>query len=110
MSAVITSWVVNDVRGAADWTATLPAGSERDRGAGAIALALTEKNPRESLDWVMTIGDATERQRVATQAAQTMAARNPDAARQWIEAAPFSPEMKAQLQSSIQRTPTTASH
>jgi hypothetical protein len=98
------------VRGAADWTATLPAGSERDRGAGAIALALTEKNSSESLDWLMTIGDATERQRIATQAVQTMAVRNPAAARQWIEAAPFAPEMKAQLQSSIERTPTAVSH
>jgi hypothetical protein len=110
MNAAIASWVAQDARGAADWTGTLPAGSERDRGAGAIALALTEKNPRESLDWMMTIGDATERQRIATQAVQTMAVRNPVAARQWIEAAPFSPEMKAQLQSSIERTATAASH
>jgi hypothetical protein len=110
MNAAIASWVAQDVRGAADWTATLPIGSERDRGAGAIALALTEKNPRESLEWVMTIGDAAERQRIAIQAAQTMAGRNPDAARQWIEAAPFSPEMKAQIQSSIERTPTATSN
>jgi RNA polymerase sigma factor (sigma-70 family) len=110
MNAVITSWAAKDVRGAADWTATLPEGPERDRGAGTLALALAEKNPRESLEWVMAIGDATERQRFAAQAAQRMAARNPVAARQWIEGAPFAPEMKAQLQSSIERPSATASH
>jgi hypothetical protein len=58
----------------------------------------------------MTIGESSERQRVATQAAQTIAARNPAAARQWVETAPFSPEIKAQLQSSIERPSATASH
>jgi RNA polymerase sigma factor (sigma-70 family) len=107
MHYIITGWAAKDMRGAADWTATLPAGAERDRGAGTLVLALAEKNPTEALEWMMAIGDSTQRERIAAQAAQTMAARNPAAARQWIEAAPFTPEMKAQLR---ERIPAKASH
>ena len=108
MNAALTIWAAKDVRSAAEWAATLPAGPERDRGAGTLALAMLEKTPREALEWVMAIGDATQRQRIALQAAQTMAARNPAAARQWIEAAPFTPGLKAHLQSSIERTSASA--
>lgn len=110
MSAVVTSWAAKDVRGAADWTATLPAGPERDRSAGTLALAVAERNPREALDFVMSISDADQRQRVAAQAARTMAARDPAAARQWIETAPFPPDLKAQLQSSIERDQAATAH
>lgn len=107
MSAVVSSWAAKDAHGAAEWVSAL-SGPERERSAGTLALALAEKYPRETLEWVMTISDPMQRTHVAAQAARLMAIRDPAAARQWVEAAPFTAEMKAQLQSSFERAQTGA--
>jgi RNA polymerase sigma factor (sigma-70 family) len=107
MSAVVANWAAKDARGAAEWVSSLP-GTDRERSAGSLVMALAEKHQREALDWIMTISDADERHRIAARTAGQLSLRDPAAARQWIEAAPLTPELREQLQSSLQRSQTEA--
>ena len=108
VTATISSWAAKDTRGAGEWISTL-AGAERDRGAGILALAMLEKEPREAMNWITSIAEDTARAQAVAQTARSIAVRDPAQARQWIETAPISPEQKAQLQSSIGRSPATVS-
>jgi hypothetical protein len=54
----------------------------------------------------LTIKNETEFHQAVFQTAQAIGARHPAMAREWIEAAPLTPAMKAQLQSSLDRTRT----
>jgi RNA polymerase sigma factor (sigma-70 family) len=101
--ATISSWAAKDTRGAGGWIATLT-GEERDRGAGTLALAMIEKEPREAMNWIASITEDTARLQIIAQAARSIALQNPAQARQWLETAPISAEQKMNLQSSIDRT------
>jgi hypothetical protein len=103
-AAIASKWAARDVPGASAWITELPLGPERDRAAGAFAVAIAEQFPREAWDWALSIEDTGERTRAATQAAKTMAARDPATARQWIETGPFAPEVKAEIQSAIDQS------
>jgi hypothetical protein len=103
IAAITTSWAIKDAHGAADWVNTMPPGLERDRSASSLAMAMAEKYPREAWDWALSISDTTQRMQAATQAANTIARRNAATARQWIEAAPFTPDMKATLLANLQK-------
>jgi len=100
---IASSWAAKDPAGAAEWVAKLSEGSERDRSAAMVAWSLVEKNPQEAWNWVQAIQDPSERERAAAQAIQRMAVRNLAQARRLLETAPFSPELKAQIQSSLER-------
>ena len=104
LAAIASTWAAKDAHGAAEWVAAMAPGAERDCSAGSLVLAIAETFPLEAWDWALSIGDMGERTRAATHAAKTMAARDPATARQWIETGPFTPEVKAQLQSALERT------
>jgi hypothetical protein len=101
VAAIAASWAKKDAHGAAEWVASMSPGTERDRSAGSLVFTIAERFPREAWDWALSIGDDVERSRAATHAAKMMAARDSTTARQWIETGPFTPEIKAQLQSVI---------
>jgi hypothetical protein len=102
-AAIASKWAAKDAPGAGAWITAMPPGAERDRAAGSFAVAIAEQFPWEAWDWALSIEDAGERTRAATQAAKTMAARDPAAVRQWIETGPFAPEVKAEIQSAVER-------
>jgi RNA polymerase sigma factor (sigma-70 family) len=103
VGAVATSWAHRDPHSAADWVASLPMGADRDQSANSLVFAVADKYPREAWDWALSIQDELQRSRAAAHAAQMMAARDPATARQWVEAGPFSPEVKVQLQADLER-------
>ena len=78
-------------------------GVDRDQSANSLVFAVADKYPREAWDWALSIQDELQRSRAAAHAAQMMAARDPATARQWVEAGPFSPEVKVQLQADLER-------
>lgn len=101
MAALTSAWAAKDAQGAAGWVASLPAGAERDRSAEALASAVAKTFPREAWDWALSISDTSGQFRAATETIKAIAARDPASARQWIDAGPFSPENKAQLQATV---------
>jgi hypothetical protein len=103
VAATAASWGASDPGAAAVWLEAMPPGAERDRGAGGLVLALAERSPQDAWRWALTINDDAERSRAAACAADAMAARDPALARQWIESGPFTPETKAELQSTLGR-------
>jgi RNA polymerase sigma factor (sigma-70 family) len=107
VTAVAGNWAAKDAHGAADWVASLPPGSDRDRGAGALVDVVADKYPREAWDWALSISDELERTRAAADVVKKMAARDPATARHWIDIGPFSPDLKAKLQESL-NAPTQA--
>ena len=100
-AAIASVWAAKDAPTASDWVNSLPPGAERDQSAESLVLAIAEQFPQEAWDWALSISDPVERTRAATQAAKMMATRDPATARQWIETGPFTPEIKAQLQSAL---------
>jgi RNA polymerase sigma factor (sigma-70 family) len=104
LAAIASKWAAKDAYGAAEWVAAMAPGAERDRSAGSLVFAIAETFPRQAWDWGLSIGDTGERTRALTQAAKMMAARDPATARQWIETGPFTPEIRAELQSALDRT------
>jgi RNA polymerase sigma factor (sigma-70 family) len=110
LGAIATSWAKQDAYGAADWVDSLPPGGERDHSAGSLVFAVADKFPREAWQWALSIGDDLERSRAAAHAAQMMAARDLETARQWVQAGPFTPEVKAQLEADLERRSRSASN
>ena len=104
LAAIATTWAAKDAYGAAEWVASMAPGAERDRSAGSLVFAVAERFPHEAWEWALSIGDTGERTRALTQAAKMMAARDPATARQWIETGPVTPEIRAELQSALERT------
>jgi len=103
MSVIASTWAAKDAHGAAEWVAAMQPGTERDRSAESLAVAIAEKYPREAWEWALNISDTAGRNRAATLAVKIMAARDPATAQQWIDAGPFTPDARAQLQSAIQK-------
>jgi hypothetical protein len=79
-------------------------GAEQDHSAGSLVLAIAEKFPHEAWEWALSIDDTGERMRALTYAVRRMAARDSATARQWIETGPFTPEIRMELQSALERT------
>ena len=104
LAAIASTWASKDANGAAEWVASMVPGAERDRSARSLVFAVAERFPHEAWEWALSIGDTGERARALTYAAKTMAARDPATARQWIETGPFTPEIRAELQSALDRT------
>jgi hypothetical protein len=104
LAAIASTWASKDANGAAEWVAAMVPGAERDRSARSLVFAVAERFPYEAWAWALSIGDTGERARALTQAAKMMAARDPATARQWIETGPFTPEIRAELQSALDRT------
>ncbi|MCI0538927.1 MAG: sigma-70 family RNA polymerase sigma factor [Verrucomicrobiales bacterium] len=102
MAAITSTWASKDVHSAAALVASMSAGAERDRSAQSLVFAIAEQFPREAWDWALSIGDSSGRNLAASHAAKIMAVRDPATARQWIEAGPFTPEIKATLQSALE--------
>jgi RNA polymerase sigma factor (sigma-70 family) len=108
LGAITTTWAKQDAYGAADWVDSLPAGEERDHSAGSLVFAVADKFPREAWQWALSIGDDLERSRAAAHAAQVMAAKDLAMARQWVQTGPFTPDVKAQLASDLERRSRSA--
>jgi hypothetical protein len=104
LAAIASTWASKDANGAAEWVASMVPGAERDRSAGSLVFAVAERFPHEAWEWALSIGDTGERTRAAMHATRMMAARDPVTARQWIETGPFTPEIRAELQSALDRT------
>ena len=108
MSAIASTWAATDSSSATTWVESMPQGTERDQSANALAMALAERNPKEAWDIALSIEDPSQRQSAATHVAKMLAIRDMAAARQWIDASPFPPDAKAQLQASLSQTGTQA--
>jgi RNA polymerase sigma factor (sigma-70 family) len=107
VAAVTTTWAQKDAHSAADFVASMPRGADRDHSANALVFAVAEKHPHEAWQWALSIQNETQRNNAAAHAARIMAARDLATARQWIESGPFSPDLKASLQSGLGATTST---
>jgi RNA polymerase sigma factor (sigma-70 family) len=101
VAGITFTWAAKDSESASAWVASMPAGAERDRSAHSLVVAIAEKFPREAWEWAVSITDAERRVTAATQAAKMMARQDLSTAQQWIESGPFTPEMRATLQSAF---------
>jgi hypothetical protein len=61
---LLQSWARSDMRAAADWTAQMPAGSDRQEALVTMAGAWAGQNFEEATAWVGQLPDKTERQTV----------------------------------------------
>jgi hypothetical protein len=104
---ITSAWARKDSHGAAEWVANLPAGLERDRSAESLARTIAEDHPHAAWKWALSINDINSRTRTAADVAQMIAARHPATARQWIQAGPFTPDVKAQIESRLQQRSAT---
>lgn len=107
-AAIATAWAATDAPDATQWVSAMSPGPERDQSTRALAMAMSETNPQNAWNLAMSIGDPTQREDAATQVAKMIAGRDPATARQWIEAGPFAPDQKAQLEAALAAGATTA--
>jgi len=96
-----SKWASKDAYGAAEWVAAMAPGAERDRSAGSLVFAIAEQFPREAWEWALNIGDAGERNRAATHAAKDDGGARPRHRTAMDRDGPFTPEVKAELQSAL---------
>ncbi|MEK7952602.1 hypothetical protein [Luteolibacter soli] len=54
---LVTNWVPNNSRQAAEWVSSLPAGEFYDAGAGRLSMKLMSRNPEEGLAYASSISD-----------------------------------------------------
>jgi RNA polymerase sigma factor (sigma-70 family) len=102
-AAAITAstWGQKDPYAAAEWVASMPPGAERDRGAASLALKIAEDYPSEAWQWATSVEDAGERNGTAKEVIKMIPLRDDQTVRQWIEAGPFTPEVKNELQTAL---------
>jgi hypothetical protein len=79
----------------------MPSGTERDRSAQSLVIAIAEDFPREAWEWAMSIGDAERRTVAGIHAAKMMAARDPIIARALVEIGPLTREARTAIQSAL---------
>lgn len=106
-AAIASTWAATDPRDATQWVSAMAAGPERDQTSKAIAFALSETDPRDAWNLALGIADPAQRDAAAAHVSKMMAIRDLATARQWIEAGPFTPERKAQLQASLNNSAST---
>jgi hypothetical protein len=63
---------------------------------------MADKYPREAWEWALTIRDPGQNATALTQVVSSLARRDSNTARQWIDSGPFSPDLKAKLQSAVE--------
>jgi hypothetical protein len=78
-------WMQSDSLAASEWIAQLPAGRERDAGAGILVHEIAEAAPDEAWQWAVSIGEASLRMRSAGQVLAPLAKHNPAEALRWID-------------------------
>ena len=104
MAAAASNWAAQDAHGAAEWLSGLTPGPERDRSAQSFVNVVADKYPRDAWDWALSIDDPQSRAAAATHVAKLVAARDPSTALQWVDSGPLTPETKAAIHASIEKT------
>ena len=104
IAAAIPNWAAQDAHGAAEWLSAFPPGAERDKSARAFVDVVAEQYPRDAWQWALSIQDGSSRAAAANRVAGTLAARDPQAAYQLLDSEPLPPELKAAIQTTIERS------
>jgi hypothetical protein len=102
VSSVAAAWANKDSYAASEWIATLPPSQEKDNASASLVRSIVSDSPAEAWQWALAIEQTDLRNASAVQTLQAMQKRDPATARQWLEAAPFTPQEKAQMRASME--------
>lgn len=97
VGAAVDRWASKDAEAAAEWLATLPAGTTKDAAIPSLARKIAGEDPEAALSWALAVSKPESRNALCESLARDWMRHDPAGARNWVGSSSLPPETKTRL-------------